>query len=641
MKIMKRVMSGILCIALILVGVFQPTFALKVEANEPEEKKAEIATWEGWRTCAVTFTFNQGAPSHYSYVAPEFEKRGYRASFYLVSGWNPNWTEFQKLADKGHEIGTNGSRDYANVGNNMAGDEKYSKRAIEDKITSKYGCITVAYPNGNLPNVDEVKANYIAGLGTMNFNLGVQEPSIISKDGTKIINWTNVPTYFTGTESGIQSADDFKRIIGDTENKGGWVVFSTFGLSGKQNGNATYSPINLKAITDTLDLIKNGDYNSWVAPTCNVAMYIKERNASTFTLKESSKHCDTYTLTHEIADKVCVYDYPLSVRVSAPELNCTIKVTQNGKEIESEIKDGMVYFSAVPNGGDIVVSACKDCLKKVEKKNPTCEEDGVVAYYQCYKCDKCYADPSGIEEIKDLDAWKKGDGKADKLGHKYGVPTFTWNGYKSVKATFSCVNDNNHKLVKNATITKIDTKNPTIKAAGYRYYTASVTFDGKTYTDTKNEILPKLKVGDKLTDIKTKATYKLKKIGKKSCEVEYLTSINTNVTSITIPATITVDDVNYKVTSISAKSFKNNKKIKKIVIGKNITLIGKSAFEGCKKLKNVTIKTTKLNAKTVGAKAFKGINAKAKVKVPKAKFKAYKKFLKKRGINGKKQKITK
>ena len=56
-------------------------------------------------------------------------------------------------------------------------------------------------------------------------------------------------------------------------------------------------------------------------------------------------------------------------------------------------------------------------------------------------------------------------------------------------------------------------------------------------------------------------------------------------------------------------------------------------------LKKVTIQTTKLKAKTVGAKAFAKIHKKAVVKVPKAKKKAYKKWLKKRGIGGK-QKIS-
>jgi hypothetical protein len=67
------------------------------------------------------------------------------------------------------------------------------------------------------------------------------------------------------------------------------------------------------------------------------------------------------------------------------------------------------------------------------------------------------------------------------------------------------------------------------------------------------------------------------------------------------------------------------------VIPKKVKKIGKKAFYGCKKLKTITIKTTKLKKSTIGSKAFKGIYKKAKFKCPKSKLKNYKKWLKKAG----------
>ena len=85
---------------------------------------------------------------------------------------------------------------------------------------------------------------------------------------------------------------------------------------------------------------------------------------------------------------------------------------------------------------------------------------------------------------------------------------------------------------------------------------------------------------------------------------------------------------------------KNNKKITKVTIGSNVKSVGKEAFSGCKKLKSIIIKTTKLTNKSVGSKAFSGTNKKVKVKVPAKKLKAYKKLLKAKGISTK-AKITK
>ena len=75
--------------------------------------------------------------------------------------------------------------------------------------------------------------------------------------------------------------------------------------------------------------------------------------------------------------------------------------------------------------------------------------------------------------------------------------------------------------------------------------------------------------------------------------------------------------------------------MKKAVVGKKVKSIGKAAFSGCKKLRSVTLKTAKLTSGKVGSGAFKGIHAKAVVKVPKSKYKSYKTMLKKKGLPSK------
>ena len=123
------------------------------------------------------------------------------------------------------------------------------------------------------------------------------------------------------------------------------------------------------------------------------------------------------------------------------------------------------------------------------------------------------------------------------------------------------------------------------------------------------------------------ATYVITSVKKKTATFYRLNT--KKKTSYTVPETVKIDNVKYKVTKIDSKAFKNQKKLKKVTIGKNITSIGKQAFYGCKKLKTITVKTTKL--KTVGKQAFKGIHKKATIKVPKKKYKKYKKLLKGKG----------
>ena len=62
--------------------------------------------------------------------------------------------------------------------------------------------------------------------------------------------------------------------------------------------------------------------------------------------------------------------------------------------------------------------------------------------------------------------------------------------------------------------------------------------------------------------------------------------------------------------------------------------------EGRKKLTAITIRSEKLTDPTVGTNAFAGVPETAKVTIPKAKYSAYKKWLKKKGLT-KKNKFAK
>ena len=197
--------------------------------------------------------------------------------------------------------------------------------------------------------------------------------------------------------------------------------------------------------------------------------------------------------------------------------------------------------------------------------------------------------------------------------------------------------------------------------------TKAATYDTKgvmTYTcticgETKTSAIAKLvrKIGDIITIGKVK--YKVTS----SSTVSYVRTTSKEK-KIVIPSSVTIDGKKYSVTAIAAKAFKAKKNItsvtipktvitidaqafygctslKKIIIPASVKKIGMKAFYNCKKLMRIEIKTEKLTSKNVGVSVFGKINSSAIVKVPKSKLKAYKVLLKKMGIKGKKQKITK
>ncbi len=302
---------------------------------------AEIATWSGFRKGAASFTFDDGAPSHVSDGGPLFDKYGYKGTFNVVVNWNPDWSGFGNMAKNGHEIASHSNTH----GQNMSGEEASSKQSIANKIQQKYGIITVAYPNCNVPNKSAVQQNYV--IGRICNGSWQSQPDMMGKDGPS--DWTMASAIMTGSTG----TNDFKGNMQKAVQQGGWIAFLTHGFENKNNGSATYSPTPLSAIEDGLKWAQQNDKDIWVAPMGHVAMYIKERKASKAEVSNSGSSI-TVKLTHNIKDNVSDYDYPLSLRVKYS--GSTANVTQAGAKLESKIDGGYVYFDAVPNAGDIVIA---------------------------------------------------------------------------------------------------------------------------------------------------------------------------------------------------------------------------------------------------------------------------------------------
>ena len=125
-------------------------------------------------------------------------------------------------------------------------------------------------------------------------------------------------------------------------------------------------------------------------------------------------------------------------------------------------------------------------LTAVAEVPATCEETGVKAHWVCSVCGKLFSDAEGKNETT-LEALTIG-----VLGHDYGEAAWTWTGYESAKATFTCSRDASHVEEVTAAVTSEITTPASCESTGVRTYTATVTFQGKNYTDTRTEVLPAL-----------------------------------------------------------------------------------------------------------------------------------------------------
>lgn len=184
-----------------------------------------------------------------------------------------------------------------------------------------------------------------------------------------------------------------------------------------------------------------------------------------------------------------------------------------------------------------------------------------------------------------------------------------------------------------ATPTVSPTTKPTVKPTARPTVTpgANIAKNPTQSSAAPNTSAQKLRKGQLVKNTKTKAYYKILSITSSGGTVAYVKPAGKKSKSITIATSTVLDGHTFKVVAVSAKACKGCSKLQKVTISKNITSIGKNAFRGCKNLKTIVIKSTKLTSSSIGSNAFKGTHKKLVIKVPKKMLKKYKKFLKKKG----------
>lgn len=162
----------------------------------------------------------------------------------------------------------------------------------------------------------------------------------------------------------------------------------------------------------------------------------------------------------------------------------------------------------------------------------------------------------------------------------------------------------------------------TIRASASKKYASAKKTITVTVTAVKNKTY---KVGS--------YKYKVTNTTRGSGAVTLTSAAKSRIKKVTVPSTVKIGTVTYKVTAIGSSAFAKNTSLKEVTIGKNVKSIGSKAFYNCKKLTKMTISSSKITS--VGGNSFKGVSSKAKIKVPSRKKAAYKKLFRKRGLSSK------
>jgi peptidoglycan/xylan/chitin deacetylase (PgdA/CDA1 family) len=305
----------------------------------------EVGTWPGFRSAAITYTFDDNCAKQYTVALPMFNEFGFKMTMYPVINWGPNWPAMQKAAEQGHEIGSHTVTHTKNPNKMTLKEQEIELTKSQDTINSHIKgqkCLTIAYPYCQPLNKTLTTKYYIAARHCQGFI----EPNTPR-------NFYQISSIMCGSNS-LKTAADFNARFEKAAASKGWCIFLLHGID--DDGGA--SPISSESLRAGLEYLKAHQDKFWVATFVNAVRYIRERND--VSVAESSHSDDSITL--KVTDTLDneIYNYPVTLRRPLPDGWTSAKISQNGTSKDASITetDSVKYliFDVVPDCGDVVLT---------------------------------------------------------------------------------------------------------------------------------------------------------------------------------------------------------------------------------------------------------------------------------------------
>ncbi len=336
------------CVVGVLAGAVLPISGCPVN-SQSVAPPYEVGTWQGFRTAAVSFTFDDGCPNQFSAAIPMFNRLGFQLTLFTVTDsnwrWPADWSKLLSAAANGHEVASH-TVTHANFGGTSDSLQIKELRDSQEEINARIPgrrCITLAYPFCASGNTSIVAQYYIAAR----ICSGLIESSTPS-------DFMNISSITCGTEGPVNTTQSFINTAGSAVDSKGWCVLMLHGL----DNDGSWSPFSSDTLRKCLEYLSSNPDKFWVSTFGNVVRYIKERNSVSVSEKSVTDTCLTVLVTDTLDNSV--FNVPITLRRRLPNGWIYVTITQNRLPVDSRIVniDGVqiVQFDAVPDGGDVVIT---------------------------------------------------------------------------------------------------------------------------------------------------------------------------------------------------------------------------------------------------------------------------------------------
>lgn len=299
---------------------------------QAQNLSVSVAKFKGDKRAAVSLTFDDGLEEHYSIVAPELEKRGFRGTF-GVCGASLNkdknhikkpdrmtWQQVAELSRRGHEISNHGWA-HRNHGR-FPLDTIRRDIELNDSMIQVYTGkrpMTFFYPN-NTKRKEPMALAERGRFGTRTFQ--------VSAGSKRTQEW-------------------FEHWLKELIDTCGWGVTMTHGI--------TYGYDAFKdkqRFIRFVDLLKKNGKSLWVATFEDAMAYTKERDAVKLDVDRSK---NKITVTPVLPLDKSIFNYPLTMVISGGSVK-HIKVVQDGKKLKvTKLGRDRAMFDFNPSGGAVLI----------------------------------------------------------------------------------------------------------------------------------------------------------------------------------------------------------------------------------------------------------------------------------------------
>ena len=307
----------------------------------------EVATWQGFRSAAISYTFDDNSPSQLAVAVPMFDSLNFKLTLFTISNIWPNWRGLQFASNEGHEIASHTvSHPYLDSISEV--DQVAELRGSQDAINVHVigqKCMTIAYPYGHIGDTSLVRQFYIAGRGTQ---MGIERSTPKDFMNIRVQLCGLGPVFYVQTTADFDSADN------RAAKTNGWCVYVVHCLD-NEKGDA---PLRSEVLRASVLHLKANQDKFWVATFGDVVKYIRERN-SVSVFDVAIKPDSIIVKVTDTLDN-SIYNCPITVRRPLPLGWDSSIVIENGKIISSQIVEidtvKYIMFNVIPrNGGNVVL----------------------------------------------------------------------------------------------------------------------------------------------------------------------------------------------------------------------------------------------------------------------------------------------